>query len=335
MKREKISGKPATMIRYLQEKIYSGEFAAGEKLPPMRELMEKFGFSYNSAKRAIDYLGEQGLVEIRPGCGTFVVRKKEIPARKSSRQLSVFLSSQFNISSKGIYVATYMGVQEAAVNAGYSLNIHSLDRASATSEEIVSMCENSEGCIFLGEYDKSLTDIPLKNPGVGVCMHRSLSCNLSLIDIDPFESVRLAAEYFKRKKKKQVIVMTSDFPAYRLRADVFRMVWEGLGCKATIVDKVKTFNPKEGYLFTTGSMADGASKIFFNKNGLFLCDKVAMISIDGKNRIDPDFHPGSTIGIDWRMAGKAAFDECIYRICNPGIPPRQVYIAGRLYEYSV
>lgn len=59
----------------LRAKIESGELARGSQLPTEIELREQYKASRNTVRDAIKWLTTLGLVETRPGQGTFVVEK--------------------------------------------------------------------------------------------------------------------------------------------------------------------------------------------------------------------------------------------------------------------
>jgi GntR family transcriptional regulator len=59
----------------LRSKIESSELAPGTRLPTEIELMEQYNASRNTVRDAIKLLTTRGLVEPRPGQGTFVVQK--------------------------------------------------------------------------------------------------------------------------------------------------------------------------------------------------------------------------------------------------------------------
>jgi GntR family transcriptional regulator len=60
----------------LAARIASGELAAGERLPPERELAESLGVSRMTVRQALTSLAGRGLVERGVGRGTFVARVK-------------------------------------------------------------------------------------------------------------------------------------------------------------------------------------------------------------------------------------------------------------------
>ncbi len=65
----------AEQIRNL---ITSEQIAAGARLPPERELAERFGASRPTVSQALRSLSLMGLVEIRHGSGAYVVRRPEV-----------------------------------------------------------------------------------------------------------------------------------------------------------------------------------------------------------------------------------------------------------------
>lgn len=59
----------------LREKIESGQLPGGSQLPTELELREQYDASRNTVRDAVKWLMTRGLVETRPGQGTFVVEK--------------------------------------------------------------------------------------------------------------------------------------------------------------------------------------------------------------------------------------------------------------------
>lgn len=62
------------IIDSLAEKILKGKFNHGEILPSERELAAEYGVGRASIREALRELNERGLINIRPGRGTFVAR---------------------------------------------------------------------------------------------------------------------------------------------------------------------------------------------------------------------------------------------------------------------
>lgn len=55
------------------QRIRSGEFAPGDRLPTEKKLMEQYGVGRNSIREAVQALVTLGLVEVRPGRGATVI----------------------------------------------------------------------------------------------------------------------------------------------------------------------------------------------------------------------------------------------------------------------
>lgn len=60
------------VVAYLRRLIESGEFRAGDKLPPERELAQLIGVSRPSVRAGLQSLAAVGVVDTRRGAGTFV-----------------------------------------------------------------------------------------------------------------------------------------------------------------------------------------------------------------------------------------------------------------------
>jgi DNA-binding FadR family transcriptional regulator len=71
----------------LQQKISSGEFAVGEKLPTEPELMAVFGVGRSTVREAVRNLSNAGLVRVQQGLGTFVEQKQIASESLSERFL--------------------------------------------------------------------------------------------------------------------------------------------------------------------------------------------------------------------------------------------------------
>jgi len=61
------------MAQRIRDQIVDGDLSAGDKLPNERRLAEQYGVSRTVVREAIKTLKQEGLIEVRPGTGTFVV----------------------------------------------------------------------------------------------------------------------------------------------------------------------------------------------------------------------------------------------------------------------
>jgi GntR family transcriptional regulator len=64
------------LVEQLRAQIASGALKPGDQIPPERELCEQVGISRMTARQAVSYLVQQGVLEAHMGKGTFVAAPK-------------------------------------------------------------------------------------------------------------------------------------------------------------------------------------------------------------------------------------------------------------------
>jgi GntR family transcriptional repressor for pyruvate dehydrogenase complex len=79
------------IVRQIKLMIGEGRLKSGDRLPPERDLSEKFVVSRTSVREALRALESLGLVEIRPGEGTFV---REVSVEALIEPLALVMMSQ-------------------------------------------------------------------------------------------------------------------------------------------------------------------------------------------------------------------------------------------------
>ena len=79
------------IVRQVKAMIAEGRLKSGDQLPPERDLAEKFVVSRTSVREALRALESLGLVEIRPGEGTFV---REVSIEALIEPLALIMVSQ-------------------------------------------------------------------------------------------------------------------------------------------------------------------------------------------------------------------------------------------------
>ena len=79
------------IVRQIKTMIAEGRLVSGDRLPPERELAEKFLVSRTSVREALRSLESLGLVEIRPGEGTFI---REASVDRLVEPLALVMASQ-------------------------------------------------------------------------------------------------------------------------------------------------------------------------------------------------------------------------------------------------
>jgi GntR family transcriptional regulator len=80
---------PYRQIVYAATKaVVSGELAAGEPFPSVRELSQALKINPNTAQKVIAELVRDGLIEVRPGIGTVVTGGRKASAAERRALLS-------------------------------------------------------------------------------------------------------------------------------------------------------------------------------------------------------------------------------------------------------
>src|SRR3989475_9716028 len=79
------------IVRQVKQLIAEGRLKTGDRLPPERELAEKFVVSRTSVREALRALESLGFIEIRAGEGTFV---REMSVDELVGPLALVLTSQ-------------------------------------------------------------------------------------------------------------------------------------------------------------------------------------------------------------------------------------------------
>ena len=130
----------------LLEKISSGEYAPGARLPAEKELCETFGVSRITSKRALELLADQGLVIRRPGKGTFVNANFQSRGYISSVPAIGLVIPDFSDSfgTKLIY-----GIEESCTALGYQLVIKRTRDRAKEEEEALNSLAGAAGILLL------------------------------------------------------------------------------------------------------------------------------------------------------------------------------------------
>jgi len=75
------------IVSQIEQRIEAGSLKVGDQLPSERELAEQFTVSRTAVREAVKALRQKGLVEIRPGRGTFITNGTSDTSRNSLSML--------------------------------------------------------------------------------------------------------------------------------------------------------------------------------------------------------------------------------------------------------
>lgn len=74
----------------IKTQIMNGELVSGDKLPNERELSERYGVSRTVVREAMKSLAQEGVIEVRPGRGTYIVYQTLNAVKRSLGNLGMF-----------------------------------------------------------------------------------------------------------------------------------------------------------------------------------------------------------------------------------------------------
>jgi GntR family transcriptional regulator len=116
----------------LQRRIESGELARGAQLPTEIDLREHYDVSRNTIRDAIKWLISRGLIETRPGQGTFAVER----IGPLVTTLSADPVTGRGGGEEGVYLAEVQASRREPTNSVPRVEIQKADRPIATSLRI-------------------------------------------------------------------------------------------------------------------------------------------------------------------------------------------------------
>jgi GntR family transcriptional regulator len=67
------------VAEHIAARIQAGELPGGQRLAPERDIATEYGVAYNTIRKSMELLREQGLIVTMHGRGTFVVPEDQRP----------------------------------------------------------------------------------------------------------------------------------------------------------------------------------------------------------------------------------------------------------------
>ncbi len=330
------------LIEYIEGQIMTGRYPVGSKLPSLRSLARRFKISYSSAWNGVEYLVLAGKLHKSPRRGIFVQARTPVTG-DATRQLALIAPHFTSLTTEnaGLFHSALSRIEELAREHGYALLVIPMPNLKQMAPDTVEKLNcHCCGVILMKEIDEWLIEMPLEVPTVGVLMEKDYGGNISIVGIDPHHAARAAVGFFLRNNISKVEIVCSDYPCYRLRANLFELYYREAGGTVSgwIMRQperggtIEHFHDDRGYFFSSDGLLYGIMSKHLELFGKLPLDPGRMIAVDGKNMLMPwEFH-FPTIAADWRLIGELAFRECLSLIADPGQPRRRIYLAGKLVE---
>ncbi len=330
----------AKLAEFLESQIAVGNYRAGDKLPTRRELATQFELTGYAVQQCFEYLAAKGVVTLRHGSGVYVAESRQ--HNSNDRNITVYTGNKK--IGPGYLFHTLLGIQEEALLQGCSVTLRAREYYQCHQQyedNLTDYAADTQGIILLGEYDSLPFQPPANLPSCGVEMADNYHGVLSPITLDPFVAAELAADYFRRRGITKLCILTfAAAPVFAMRAECLRQLWEKQGGSCVVEEFTPwlehtarlPFQSGCGYYFCSGSWCELSLRQYEREHGAGSSRELPVLSVDGKSRLVPEFLPVSCIAINWKEAGKTAFNELRRRIDNPGSESHRIYINPKLYE---
>jgi GntR family transcriptional repressor for pyruvate dehydrogenase complex len=174
--------------------ILSHDLLVGDALPPERTLADQMGVSRNILREAISMLTQKGLLEVRPGTGTFVISP-------GSEFLSDTLVNFINFSDTGL---------KDVVEARRSLEVEIAGLAAerATAEDIRKIKE------LISAMDEAGSD-------VDIYVESDVGFHEALASAADNEILKLLMQSFRRVLRENILVLVKNHPTARTESMQF------------------------------------------------------------------------------------------------------------------
>lgn len=326
---------------HIEALIASGVYLPGAKLPSLEQLIQETKLSSYAVQKGMKYLQQKGLIELRHGSGTYVSTSRKNGNSRHGWNITIFCGTNGRELGSSYLAHSLLGIQELATEHGCNLTLRPRDYYQYLAPEppIASLLHDADGIIFLGEYDCFKLEIPPTIPAVGIDMVDSGGGMISPIALDPVEGARLAVDFFRRRGKKKVRAFAIvDIPYIKLEIEAFQKYFAPHGevefCFSKIGDRSVSLDesPENGLLFFSGHRCEYYLKAYWAKHGEEMTRQFDILSIDGKSLMIPNYHPVSTVWIDWKEAGETAFVELLRRLEHPGKTAHRITLIPKITE---
>lgn len=195
----------------LKEKILSGEFATGEKLPSIRDLAKAYEISKTTVNIVIAMLVNDGLLKVRDGMGTYVTREQ--PEIKPIGVLLFDFTTSMRVETeilghiqKNLNTSYYLNLVDTSNN--YSVFIEGLQRQikSGAAGLIINPPKDK---LNVDEFKQIKSLIDGKLP-VAFIVREIEGIGADFYSMDLSKGIMKAFEYFNAKNRSRTAIILHD-----------------------------------------------------------------------------------------------------------------------------
>ncbi len=128
------------IVQHIEQQVMGNLLRPGDRLPPERDLSERFRVSRTVVREAIKALHEKGLVGIRPGSGTYIV---PVEGQSVLNSMTLYVKTQ-RVALHNLIEARYLLEPEIAALAAQRAQPEDLEKMRQLIEEMDQHLHSSE-----------------------------------------------------------------------------------------------------------------------------------------------------------------------------------------------
>ena len=353
-------GKGKNIGEVLRAEIVSGKYDRTRKLPSDRMLMRRFSVARATVQAAMRELFDKKLVERRPGYGTFLA---DLAETKAAQKFAMIVPDAYY----PFYARICRGIEDAAKKRGWTILTAALGSGSMR-ERALKAVEFSEVCIrekvsgvffqplqFLRDGEKMNRGILklFKQAGIPVVLLDSdfvappSRSEYDLVGVDNTWIGYALARHVIAAGAKRIMYFSNPLPAPT-------SLKRGTGVGIAVAEAGLAWK-KGSVFFADPTDVRAARRVFAGRNrpdaiiavndyiaslllktlkaiGKQVPDDVLLAGINGDPVSEESAPPLTTVVQPCHEIGETAVSLMFERMANPGLLPREVFLAGRLIE---
>lgn len=252
------------LAREFREKIASGEWGEGKRLPTTRDLAASYGVSVNTIQNAFRELEAHNLVERRPRLGGFVkkLNGSALHRRTATTIAAVNAATDLVDTSESRDDWGYRiirGCEQELAKSGYHVAMFSYNASDPEAlVKIVDKIEQSGDslagllCFMSPTLNGLLEELDSRNlPWVTINRPKEHAAQ-NFVTHDAFNGARLAGRCLAKMNYESVVVLSDEMRSSRSNGDKFFGLLEGwveCGARSRHVDFVRaeSYQEQDGY----------------------------------------------------------------------------------------
>lgn len=304
LEKSKVESLYEQLLEYLQE------MSPGERIMPVRQIMQEYGISQLTVVQALSRLETDGRISKDPGRGYFVRDNRPSSVLRLGFVVPDWPSQSMNELEEMLKLQ--------GRNSGYAVSRHNYQMGEMIHNhlpvrdfDVIAMIPDINAMTPEFIYKIGLSPVP-----VILCWVSTQDIQLNCVTGDPFVTGGQAASYLIRQGHRKLCVMISEpisSSVIRARVAGFRMVAESNDCELTIInaevksgeysqDKthktlsawLKNHDPAFSAMYVVSDETALAAIRALNDHGLSVPEQMSVMGSDGL-RQGAFFHPPLTV----------------------------------------